>query len=130
MDIGGRDGNFAQQHLLSHMIVALRVGGRHAAFVGPEDLDGIPVNLLAVRIGGEQAVGGFRRVAAGQGERKAAMRDNGLVSETHDIFCSLMVQGIIAGEDIKIHNTGSLIQAMRKSYSNSSLSSRRVSSKE
>src|SRR5579883_1296774 len=109
MDVGGRNGNFAQQHLLGHVVIALRVGGRHAAFVRPEDLDGVPVDLFAVRVGGEQVVGGFWRVAAGQGERKAAMRDNGLVGETHNISGSLVVQGVITGEDINIHQHTLLI---------------------
>ena len=54
----------AQQYFVGHAVVAVRVVGRHTAFVAPEYIDQLPVNLAAIGFTSKQAVKLFGGIAA------------------------------------------------------------------
>ena len=73
-DLAFAQGNFVQQRLTGHAVIAVRVIGRHTTFVDPIELQVFPGNLLAVlRAGiGQERKRILGSVAAGDGDARLA----------------------------------------------------------
>src|SRR5579859_2448541 len=88
---------------MRHEIIAFRVVGWHAAFVAPEYLDQLPVDLAAVWFACQQTIQLFRRVATGQGDSEPPACHDGFASDTRHIHRRLLADGINIGINGDMH---------------------------
>src|ERR1700730_9138337 len=103
MHLGGVYLYAAQQYFVGHAVVAVRAVGLDTAFIAPEYIDQLPVNLAAIGFIPKQAVKLLGGIAARQGYSEVASRNDCLVGHMYNILSSLLTDGIEIRIDSDVH---------------------------
>jgi hypothetical protein len=99
MNVGRRDRDMADEKPMRDAEIAARIVVRHVAVVAPEQMDALPRQCVAIGRLGQELIEPFRRRAAGEAERDAAL---GALEARRDALRGRARQRLVIGNNRQI----------------------------